>query len=300
MKKRIFSTLFFVISVLVVIILARDCRGSRDAVNPDDRPTLYVSIYPLKYLIDEISGHKFDVRVLVPTGASPETYEPTPRQIKELNDAPLIFTTGLIDFERELVGRLTANSRHIMTVVDLSEGVELLEGHCGHDGHSHSHGIDPHIWSSPRRLAVMAGTVCGSLALLSPVDSSPFAANLRTLLAKIDSLDRWIGERIASMPENGRGFVIYHPALTYYAADYGLTQTAIEQEGKEPSAEQLKELIKQARAQGIKTVLYQKEFSASVVETVAADIGARAVEIDPLAEDIPANLRRITEHITGR
>ena len=92
-------------------------------------------------------------------------------------------------------------------------------------------------------------------------------------------------------------FIIYHPALTYYARDYGIRQEAIEADGKEPSARRLTELIRQARRDGIRRIFYQNQFPASVVEVIARDIDADYVEIDPLREDVIANIDAITDSI---
>ena len=93
-------------------------------------------------------------------------------------------------------------------------------------------------------------------------------------------------------------FMIYHPALTYLARDYGLTQIAIENEGKEPSAKHLAHIIKQAENEGLKHIFYQSEFPASSVEIICKDINATAVEINPLEEDIFTNIRHIVTLIT--
>jgi zinc transport system substrate-binding protein len=93
-------------------------------------------------------------------------------------------------------------------------------------------------------------------------------------------------------------FLIYHPALTYLARDYNLTQVAIENEGKEPSAKHLARIIEQARTEGVRNVFYQSEFPASSVEVICSDINAKAMEINPLDEDIFANIRNIVTLIT--
>ena len=86
--------------------------------------------------------------------------------------------------------------------------------------------------------------------------------------------------------------------MTYYANDYRIEQISIEQEGKEPSADQLRNLIDLARQENITKILYQSEFSVSMVETIANDIGATPVMIDPLAEDIVRSIVEITQQIT--
>ena len=109
--------------------------------NESDKKTIYVTITPMQSIIEEITMGDFNVEVIVPKGASPETFEPTPKQVTSFSDAEFIFSTGLIDFERNLVKRINGNAE----VVNLSEGIELIAGSCSHGNHSHKHGVDPHI-----------------------------------------------------------------------------------------------------------------------------------------------------------
>ena len=129
-------------------------------------------------------------------------------------------------------------------------------------------------------------------------DSVRYTQNFNRLQEKIDSLDRTVEARIK---EAGvASFIIYHPALTYYARDYKLRQIAIEEEGKEPSAKRLAELIRTAKAEGIHTVLVQCQYPTSSVEAVARDMQAEVIVIDPLAEDVLDNIDRITDIITRK
>ena len=127
-------------------------------------------------------------------------------------------------------------------------------------------------------------------------DSVKYEARYDALCQKLLDLDEEVGEmcRYAT----NQYFIIYHPALTYLARDYALQQVAIENEGKEASAKRLAEIIDNARRDGIKRVFYQSEFPRSSVEVVCEDIGAEAVEINPLAEDIVGNIRDIAILIT--
>ena len=256
------------------------------------KSTLVVSIEPLRYIVEEIVGDDFEVAVLVPSGSSPETYEPTPLQIKAAEDAELIFSTGLIGFENALLDRLPAPER----VVDLSQHIDLITAEPDHDEHgreSHTHGgVDPHIWVSPKTLMQMAETAYGRIHEFYP-DSTSYTVNYKRLTERLKALDREVAGRIAASPT--RSFVIFHPGLTYYARDYGLWQIALEVDGKEPSSKQLAANIELARAEGITKVLYQKEFPRRIVEVIAAEIGAEPVEIDILSYDIVDNILKITK-----
>jgi len=125
-----------------------------------------------------------------------------------------------------------------------------------------------------------------------------YETNYRLLQQELKALDERTAARIAA--SDVEYFIIYHPALTYYARDYGLRQIAIEADGKEPSAKQLTQLIRQAREDGVRAHLYQSQFPASAVEVIARDIDAEYAEVDPLREDVIANIEEITGIITRR
>ena len=271
---------------IAVLLVLTGCSGARDN---DRRDTITVSIAPLRYLVEAITGDDFRVEVLIPAGASPETFEPTARQIATMADSRAVYTVGLIPFEQSLIAR----NRDI-TPIALCEGIETLGGHS-HDGHSH--GVDPHIWTSPRELRTMAANLHQSLKRLFP-DSTAYDIRYKELDGRLAELDQYISERISA--SGTRYFLIYHPALTYYARNYGIEQVAIEQEGREPSAKQITRIIEQASHDSIGHVLYQRPYPATVVGTVTESIGAEAVEIDPLAENIDSSLRSITAIITSK
>lgn len=341
---------------LVLKLLVCACIGSLCSCAQPAQPeeeTLYVSILPLKSIVGGIVGDDFDVRVLVPAGASPETFEPTPRQFVDLNRARLIFNVGLIDFETTLLGKIEARDK----VVDLSRGIDLIAGSCSHahnkvarahelhaaamseeqqtagtaatpeeqqtagshaaampgerqlagrhaatpapqaHGHSHAHGIDPHIWTSPRALQHMTANAYEAIHALWP-DSVKYTENHARLQEQLAELDARTAGKIAA--SGVRYFIIYHPALTYYARDYGLQQVAIEDDGKEPSARALARLIEQARHDGVRRIFYQSQFPASAVEVIARDIEAQSVAIDPLKEDVIANIDSLTDLIVAQ
>ena len=109
-----------------------------------------------------------------------------------------------------------------------------------------------------------------------------------------DALDRSLD---SLLPPQKMGFLIYHPALTYLAADYGLTQISVEVEGKEPSAAYLSRLIDTSRTLKISKILYQKQFDKSTVEAIATELGLTPVVVDPLAENVVENIESLAHII---
>lgn len=285
-------TIIYICIAMLLSVVLNGC-GSANRKPSDDKEKIFVSIAPLYQLVEGITGNDFDIEILVPAGASPESFEPTPRQFIALNGAKAVFAVGLIDFERNLLSKIEQQSK----VIDLSQGIDLIAGSCSHNHHGHhcAHGVDPHIWTSPVALKAMARSVYNAIATAYP-DSVKYTANYQKLEARLDSLD----SSVRTLCDNARvrQFIIYHPALTYLARDYGLEQVSIEHEGKEPSAKRLAGIIANARTKGINRIFYQSTYPRSSVEVIADDIGAEAVEIDPLHEDIFANIVKMTRLIT--
>lgn len=288
-------TIQYIIYISLLTAATLSCAACKERHN-DGKPVIYVSIAPLKSLVQDITGNDFDINVLVPSGASPESFEPTPRQFIALNNAEFVFNTGLIDFEQNLISRISGNTK----VIALHDGIELIEGSCSHHhgtGHHHNHGTDPHIWCSPKALKVMAHNIYEAIHSAYP-DSIKYETAYAQLDSRIDELD--VKTTALCNAAHTRYFVIYHPALTYLARDYGLEQISVEHEGKEPSAKRLAAIIERARRDSIRKVFYQTPFPKRVVETIALDIDAEPVEINPLQEDAIANIEYITRLITTR
>ena len=244
----------------------------------------------MQSIIEEITAGDFEVEVIVPKGASPETFEPTPKQVTSFSDAEFIFSTGLIDFEQSLVKRISGDAE----VVNLSKDIELIAGSCSHGNHQHKHGVDPHIWTSPRALRTMVTNAHDAIMAHYP-DSVRYTEATERLLERIDALDTYCATRIEA--EGVEAMMIYHPAYTYYARDYGIEQIAIEHDGKEPSLRQTTALIEKAKEHGVKAILRQPQYSEDKVRAIANDAGAEIITTDPLSEDILAEIERVTEII---
>ena len=85
--------------------------------------------------------------------------------------------------------------------------------------------------------------------------------------------------------------------MGYFANDYGWTQLAIEDGGKEPSPARLRDLIDTCRAYNVNTILVQKEFATQNAEIIAKEIGAKLVTINPLSYKWEQELRNIINNI---
>ena len=257
----------------------------------DNGPTISVTIEPQRYFAEMIVGDNFKINTIVPPGTSPETYDPTPSQMIALGKSTLYFKVGYLGFEKAWGKTLQENNAEV-EVVNTSHEIILIEGgdhnieidHQHHDGHDHS-GIDPHTWSSPKSALIMAENMLNALVMVDVENQKMYRDNFKVLQEEIIKTDL----KIASLLENApvKSFIIYHPALGYFARDYNLTQYSIEFEGKK--------MIDFAHEQGVKTIFVQKGFDIKNAESLANEVGASIHSIDPLSYNWSQELIRIAE-----
>ncbi|MGB3211052.1 MAG: zinc ABC transporter substrate-binding protein [Desulforhopalus sp.] len=278
----------------------------------NDKPTVFVSIIPQKFFVQQISKDLVNVEVMVQPGASPATYEPKPSQMAKLSSSAIYFAVG-VPFEKAWLARIIAVNPD-MKVVRTDRDIEKIamvrhhheamkgEGHREAEHHEDGHHepessghviLDPHIWLSPGLVKKQALAILEGLKVIAPRHAVEFLTNYTVFLEKIDALD--VQLQALLQDRKGMRFMVFHPTWGYFAKDYGLEQVPIEIEGKAPKPAQLLELIRQARENDIHIIFVQPQFSQKSAEVVAREIKGKAIFVDPLAEDWFANMRDVAE-----
>lgn len=255
-----------------------------------NRPQVLVSVTPYRYFVSKIAGDFVAVETIVPAGASGHTYEPTPRQMVSAAKADIWFRLGE-QFETKALQALRS-AHPEMKVVDLREGISLLHDRCSH---SHGCGDDLHIWLSPPLAQIQSRTIANALALQYPEQAPLFEKNLADLLASLQALDQFIETTLA--PIQNRVLMVSHPAYAYFCQQYHFTQIPIEFEGKDPTAKQLTQLLKEGKRRQVKAIFTQPQYSDKAAKLIAEQLGALIISIDPYSEDYDTILRKLTELI---
>lgn len=259
-----------------------------------DLPTVFVSIAPQKFIVEQLVGDHARVEVMLPAGASPATYEPTPRQMAALNSASLYLQIGA-PFEEPILSRISTLMPDLV-VVDCRAGITLEPMESHDDGHGHGP-LDPHIWLDPLLMKTVARTTARALREDLPAASSGIDSRLSALLEAITETDVRI-DRILR-PFAGRELLVFHPAYGYFARRYGLVQIAIEAEGKTPSARRLAEIVESLRPLDAPAIFVQPQFSQTAAKRVADALGCGLVVLDPLAEKYLVNLEIMADRIAS-
>ena len=253
---------------------------------------VFVSIVPQKYFVERIGGEQVKVEVMVKSGESPATFNPNPKKMSLLSQSQLYFSIG-VPFETIWIDRIKSIHPNLQ-FVSLHDKVHTVHEHGTH--HSDSTG-DPHIWTSPKKVKIIAQKIKDTLSHAKPEKEKYFEDNLQAFFHDLNLLDKDIRAILGN--SDNRRFMVFHPAWSYFAEDYGLEQISIEYQGKEPGSRKLQKIIEEGKRLGIKVIFVQKQFSLSIAENIAKMVGATVREMDPLAEDYLENMRRTATAISG-
>jgi len=269
------------LALLSIAVLLCGC------VSPDQTPSgkmrAVVSIAPLGEFVREVGGEKVEVTVLVPPGAEPHTFEPSPSQMKEVARADLYVQNGA-GLEFWMDSLLSVNDK--MLVVDSSKGLSLLS----EDG-----GADPHIWLSLRNARQQVKNICDGLVKLDPAGMDAYLKNRDVYLLRLKELDQELNQTFAGAKR--RIFIVHHPAWTYFARDFNLEQIPLMEGEKEPGPRHLSEVIELGRKNNITAVFVEPEFNPKAAEVIAREMNASIVYLDPLAANYLENMRAAGEKI---
>ena len=281
--------------MLVLVFLA--CSGQSEQRN-NGKLSVLVSVVPQKYFVNRIAGELVDVTVLIPPGASPATYEISPSDMRTVNSADIWFTIGVQKEEEwsqdfpsineNLAIESTINNinRLSITRYGIPGEIEL------HSDHSHE-SDDPHVWLSPELVKLQAEEICRILSDADPINRDVYSTNLAVFLREIEEIQdsaHQTFDRVA-----GKSFIVFHPAWGYFADEFNLNQVPIEIAGNEPTPSEMVELINYARGNSIDVIFVSPQFSDVAANTIAEELGASLIVIDPLALDWIENMKTVTD-----
>lgn len=277
------------------------CGSNTDSSTSDKTQTeVYASTFATAAIAREIGGDQVDVKMIVPPGADPHSYEPTSKQLTEIAKGDLFLLTGttLEPYSKKIQESLKGTD---VRFVETSKDVNLLESDAtlhaheeeGHDDHAtdehaheeegHDHGkYDPHVWLDPVNAKAMARSITTALSKEVPKDKATFEKNLKAFDQQADALDEEFKQAVADGSK--KELLVTHAAYGYLAERYGFTQLPIAgiSPSDEPSQKQLAALVKEARMHDLKYVAFEETVSPKVARVIQKEIGAESVTIHNL------------------
>jgi ABC-type Zn uptake system ZnuABC Zn-binding protein ZnuA len=304
---------------LIVIFILTACNsqvGQPTAGEGESADTLKVvaTTTIVGDVVSQVGGGQIDFNVLLPIGADPHTFDPTPQDIAKVAEADLVFANGagLEKFLDPLIESAGAENK----VIHVSEGIDLLmfEGEHDHDpegeehheeheneeheGEEHGHeadkhdnqveehervdtGADPHTWTNPNNVLTWVHNIEKALSEADPYNAETYSANAGKYESELESLDAWMRQQTAQVPEENRKLVTDHALFVYFADEYGFEQVGTLIPGystmAEPSAQDLVAIEDAIHELNVKAIFVGNTINPALAERVADDTGIQLV-----------------------
>ena len=275
---------------VLLMLLSLQCAWITN-VYADNKIIVFVSILPQQYFVQQIGTDLVDVRVMVGPGQNPATYEPTPQQMAALSKANVYFRIG-VPFESTWLDKIELNNEKLI-IVECCDSIANLNDHD--HAHDHNTDYDPHVWTSPKNVIKIAELIKKSLIKIDNKNMAAYDASAKSFKETLIELDEIV--RLKTRNLERKTLIVSHPSWSYFADEYGFTQVSIEREGKEIQARSLVKLIKIAKINNVKTIFVQPQFNDRAAKTVANELNAQIMVLDPLAFNYVENMNMVTDNI---
>lgn len=262
-------------AVLVVVAFAA-CSGPRQPTSsvtaqPTSSPSnalinVVTTFSTLNSFVEGVGGSHVTVTNLVPVGASPEEYQPTPQDIATLGNAQVLVENGA-GIEAWLQHTLqNADNPHLVRVV-CTDGLPVLLG-------------NPHLWMNPDYAKHYVEKIRAALAQVDPKHAADYAANARAYDRQLDTLAASIQKQIDTIPVSQRKMIVFHNAWQYYNDRFGIQTLGVIETapGQEPNPQQLGDLIDEAKAAHLRAVFSEPEYSPKLVQSIARSANVAIVQ----------------------
>jgi zinc transport system substrate-binding protein len=276
--------------IIAAFLLLFSCNNP--AQNPT--PSVLVTVPPYAYFVQRIAGDAVHVEVLVPPGANPHIYEPSPKQVQKILGVQVWFRLEE-PVEQKILTVLKEQSPALKEV-SLSQGIELISAQDHVCGLHHAHeSQDRHIWMSPKLAEVQAKTILDALSTAYPAHQEAFQKGFEGLIRDLETLDQGISAKLK--PFHGDAILVSHPAFGYYCQEFGLEQLSIECEGKDPLPQDIARTLSEAERKHVRGVFTQAQYNNKGAILIAEKLRLPIYSVDPYSSDYIENLNHITDLI---
>ena len=289
MKKK------FLTAGIVLLLIITGCTDNK---SPNHKKMIIAAgLPPVASIAARIAGESATVISILPQGRTPHDFTPRTETIRSVSNSRIFLSAGL-PFENKIARFMKDNGKDICDVTNGIKRLAFFDGgdhlHHHHDGCTHDD-YDPHVWLSPANAVIIAANVAEQLSVIDPLHKDDYQRNFEILKNELQELDRNISQRLA--PHKGKTFFVYHPAFGYFADAYGLKQRAIELNGREATAVQLATITREAKKAGVSVIFVQEQFNPGSAQALARQIGGDVAPLDPLANDLISNFKKIADSL---
>ena len=270
----------------LLLVMATACSPSTSSRRQTDIVILASTTF-LADMTRNVVGDRVTVESLLPVGADPHSYQPTPQDVVKIEQSKLLIINGA-EYEHFLES-LLENAGAERDIIEASSGLHLRT-----DAESEQ-GVDPHLWLDPNNVIVYVENIREGLTHFDPDGAAIYQSNADAYVAKLEALDTWINEHVSQIPPERRLLVTNHEALGYFAERYGFTVIGAVlpsvSSDASTSAGEMAELIEQIKSSGTPAIFLDEVENPALAQQIADETGVKVVadlHLESLTDGPPA------------
>jgi len=276
MKKYILGFIFTLAAIGMFVSYTARRVKTQPQQNGDSKLQIVASLYPLYFFAQQIGGDTAEVSIITPAGAEPHDYEPTAGDVARIEKSKLLILNG---------GGLEAWGSAIEQTINQTQtrvvhaGEGLITQHVKEEA---KNSIDPHVWLSPPLAQKMVDTIARGFIGVDPLHAAGYEVRAMALKMKLEELDGEYRRGLSRCAH--KDILTSHAAFGYLASAYHFNQISIAgvSPDDEPGAAQLGDLVRFAQKNGVRYIFFESLVSPKLSETLAREIGAQTLVLDPL------------------
>lgn len=277
MKKIVSVFISFIVIVLGIILLA--VNSTKEESNDSSKIEVVATLFPQYDFVKQVGKDKVEVSLLLPPGTETHTYDPSPKDIININKSKLFVYTG--EYMEPWAESIASSIDKSVKVLDVSSGIEYIkEEHNHEEEHEHEHEYDPHIWLDISNAKIMVDNILKLLIEIDSENAEYYTKNATEYKEKLDELDMKFENVISSGKRNiicfGDKF-----AYMYFIQRYNLEYiTAYDScsSSSEPSVARVLEIEERIQKENIPVIFYESLSEGTVAKSIARDMNIQALE----------------------
>ena len=276
MKKSILTGTIVLIAIIIGIsvifvqnnddVKINDFESSNDY---SEKIAITTTTNVITDLVENIGGDHVSVTGLMGPGIDPHLYRPSASDVKELQNADIIFYNGL-DLEGKMGDIFVKIGREGTSVLAVSENIPpesllILDANGN---------FDPHIWWNVELWAEAAKVVATGLKEYDPKNFEKYDENLSEYLNQLETLNSNNLKKINSIPKEQRVLVTAHDAFQYFGYAYGFEELAIQgwSTDSEAGIREIQNLADEISERKIKALFVETSISPATIEALQAAV----------------------------
>lgn len=274
MKNKGYKILIALFGTALLCGCSATKSTSNVSAQEDGKLTIYTSFYTMYDFTTKIVGDKAKVINLVSDGTEPHEWEPSTKDMTNLESADMLIYNGA--GMEHWVDKISDSLENDITLVEASSGVTLIDEKAS-QGNS-----DPHVWLDAKNAKIEMENIKNALVSIDAVNADYYEANYETNAKKLDDLDTELVSRIGVL--DNKNIIVSHEAFSYLCKAYGLTQTSIGdlEANSEPDAKRLSEIVEFAKENHVTTIFFEELVSPKMAEVIASEVGADTAVLNPI------------------